>query len=114
MTDTLYFDGRCSICHHETKWIKRWAKDSLVLIDIHESINLPKEKSELLATLHLQTDSGKWLLGLDASVTAWKHTPVGFLFSPLRWPLIKSLADKLYSFWAKRRFCKLSYSKRTN
>ena len=109
MTDTLYFDGRCSLCRHEIKWMSRWADDSLILIDVHESNDLPKEKAEFLATLHLQTDSGEWRLGLDATVAAWKHTPIGFLFAPLRWPLIKPIADKLYSYWAKQRYCKLSY-----
>lgn len=109
MTDTLYFDGKCSLCRHEIKWISRWADNSLVLIDIHKDIDLPKEKSELLKTLHLRTTTNEWQLGLDASVTAWKHTPIGFVLLPLRWPLIKPLADKIYSRWAKRRFCKLSY-----
>jgi len=109
MTDTLYFDGKCPLCRHEIKWLFRWADDSLVLIDVHHDIDLPKEKSAFLEILHLQTTSGEWRLGLDATVTAWKHTPIGFLFSPLRWPLIKPIADKLYLHWAKRRFCKLTY-----
>lgn len=109
MIDTLYFDGRCSLCRHEIKWMARWANDSLILIDVHGTADLPKEKSEFLKILHLQTASGEWKLGLDASVIAWRHTPIGFLFTPLRWPLIKPIADRLYNHWAKQRFCKLRY-----
>ena len=109
MADTLYFDSKCPVCRREIKWMTRWADNALNLIDIHKSDNLPKEKSALLAIIHLQTQSGEWRLGLDAIVTAWRHTPVGFLLIPLRWPLIKPIADKIYSKWAEQRYCKLSY-----
>lgn len=109
MVDTLYYDGRCSLCNHEIKWMARWADDSLVLIDIHEADDLPKGKAVLFETLHLQTSSGEWKQGLDATVTAWKHTSIGFLFIPLRWPLIRPVADRLYRQWSKQRFCKLPY-----
>lgn len=108
MTDTLYYDGKCPLCQHEIKWMSRWTDDSLVLVDIHETKVLPKEKSKLLEILHLQTASGEWQLGLDATVSAWNHTPIGFLFTPLRWPLIKHVADKLYLYWAKQRCCRLT------
>jgi len=110
MPDTLYYDGKCPLCSHEIRLLKRFKGKSLTLIDIHSDDNQQTVLSTqtLLAVLHLQTSDGNWLKGLDATVKAWNHTKFGFLFIPLRWPLIKQLADWFYIKWASKRVCKLN------
>ena len=109
MTDTLYYDGKCALCSHEIRLLARLKDSSLILIDIHGQANQQStwDKLTLMSVLHLQTSSGKWIKGLDATVQAWKHTKLGFLFIPLRWPVIRTVADYFYTKWANSRVCKL-------
>jgi len=112
-TDKLFYDANCNLCRREIQWLRRLKKDSLTLINIHDteivSGNSEHKQSELLSILHLKRSDGGWLTGLDAMVGAWRHTSVGWLLAPLRWPLIKQVTDILYNRWAQRRACRLGY-----
>ena len=103
-----YFDGQCPLCRFEMDHLRRWADDSLELVDIHdvEPASLP-DRETLLGVLHLRTADGDWLRGIDASVRAWQATRVGWLWSVLRLPLIAPVADRAYAWWARRRFERL-------
>ena len=109
MKANLFYDGQCPLCTKEINLLSRWKNSELQLTNLHEAQKLAKSKNEMLSVLHYQTSDGDWLLGLDATVAAWSHTKLGWLFKPLRWPLIKPLADYIYNNWAKRRACKLAY-----
>jgi len=104
--DTLYYDGKCPLCLREIGALERLRDDSLGLVDVHEHEPAPGEpnRDSMLLRLHLKTADGAWLSGVDATVRAWSHTRWGFLFKPLRWPLIAPLANRAYDFWARRRF----------
>ena len=107
--DTLYYDGRCPLCMREVHLLERISGEGLALADIHSSVVQAGEPSRLLrlTTLHLHTAEGHWLTGVDATLRAWSHTPFGFLFRILRWPLIGRVADWCYSIWARRRYRRL-------
>ena len=107
--DTLYYDGKCPICVREIALLSRLKRSDLELADLHNSPVAPGSPSRLLrqSTLHLQTGAGQWLTGVDAAVRAWSHTPLGWLFSALRWPLVGKLADVCYDIWARRRYRRL-------
>ncbi len=106
MKSILYFDGNCPLCAKEMALLKRLKNSELELVDLwHAQIDIPSD--DLLKVLHLQTPQGEWKKGLDANVAAWRHTPIGFLFIPLRWPIIGPIADKIYYRWAENRFCKI-------
>ncbi|MCH2191730.1 MAG: DUF393 domain-containing protein [Gammaproteobacteria bacterium] len=109
-TETLYYDGKCALCSKEIKTLQRLKDSDLVLIDLHSLRNdefTQSPKSAMLELLHLQTANGTWLTGLDATVQAWSHTKIGWLFKPLRWPVVGTVADFFYKKWASRRYCKL-------
>lgn len=114
MFDILFYDGKCAICSKEIKLLTRMKDPSLTLIDIHSEecsdAAVGKSALELLSVLHLKTADGKWLTGVDASVNAWRHTSIGWLLLPLRWPLIKPIVDRLYHKWASKRVCNLGYA----
>ena len=114
MLDTLYYDGNCPICAHEISLLTRLKDDSLMLTDIHSSQFIEEQcefaREEMLSILHLQTGQGIWCKGLDAMVVAWSHTWLGWAVKPLRWAGIRSVADRVYLFWAQNRACKLGYS----
>lgn len=114
LTDTLYYDGACPICRREINFLNKLKRPTLSLQDIHaltkddqQTQNIPN-RDVLLSILHLRTNEGEWHLGLDATVLAWNHTRWGWLLAPLRWPLIKVVADKAYARWAANRVCRLT------
>lgn len=104
--DTLFYDGQCPLCMREVRLLTQIADDGLRLTDLHVVPDNTGEPPRLarLKSLHLQTGDGEWLTGVDATVRAWSHTRWGFLFRVLRWPLIGPLADKVYRYWARKRY----------
>lgn len=105
--ETLYYDGACPLCNAEISTLEGLCDDSLNLVDVH-GLDVSAENAEqMLKLLHYQTSEGETLVGLDANVAAWQHTRWGFLFKPLRWPLIGQIADLIYAYWAERRFKRL-------
>ncbi|HAU67804.1 MAG: DUF393 domain-containing protein [Arenicella sp.] len=120
MQSTLFYDGRCAMCSKEMKLLRRLKRAELRLEDIHKvDLNqwqlpsldktVPDHRTLFLSVLHLHTETDQWKTGLDATVAAWSYTPIGWLFRPLRWPLIKNIADYVYTKWAGNRACKLGY-----
>ena len=104
--DTLFYDGNCPLCLREIRALERLRDKHLALVDAHSydpSAGEPDRESMLLR-LHLRSEDGRWLSGVDATVKAWSHTRWGFLFKPLRWPLLAPLADRAYDYWARRRY----------
>ncbi len=108
-SDTLFYDGNCPLCMREVRLLTRIADPGLALVDLHRVPDAPGEPTRLekLSTLHLKTADGEWLVGVDATVTAWSHTRWGPLFSVLRWPLVGRLADLVYRYWARKRYQRL-------
>ncbi len=107
--DTLFYDGSCPLCAKEVRTLRKLQRGNLILADIHQQTpdhdHLPSQEA-LLRRLHLMTWTGDWVIGLHANVRAWSHTPLGFLFKPLLWPVIFPIANKVYETWADRRFDK--------
>jgi predicted DCC family thiol-disulfide oxidoreductase YuxK len=108
-SETLYYDGQCPLCSAEMEKLKQHADSKLELVDIHslpEKSSLPA-KQVLLSNLYLKQESGNFLIGLEANVAAWQHTRFGVFFRWLRWPVLRSIADKVYDHWAKIRYRRL-------
>jgi predicted DCC family thiol-disulfide oxidoreductase YuxK len=105
--DTLYYDGQCPLCSKEIATLRRLETGNLAFADIHTQDNskeLLPDREALLRRLHLLTGDGDWLIGLEATVRAWSHTKLGFLFRPLLWPLVYPLVSRVYCNWADRRY----------
>ncbi len=114
--DTLYYDGKCELCSKEIALLNRLKDQQLTLLNIHDltgsQLNqLGVERSNLLTIMHLKKADKTWLQALDATVHAWQHTRLGWLFAITRWPVLKGLSDKLYMAWASKRACRLGYNK---
>lgn len=104
--DILYYDGRCPLCAREIGVLRNLQRGGLAFADIHQPLSdgaLPGREA-LLRRLHLRTESGAWVTGLEATVRAWSHTRLGLLFRPLLWPGIHQLARLVYNRWADRRY----------
>ena len=107
--DILYYDGNCPLCDAEMGKLRRCAASSLELQDIHRLQDDPElpSRDELLRSLHLRTADGALISGLDANVAAWQHTRFAGLWRVLQWPVLKTLADGAYRFWANVRYRRL-------
>jgi len=107
--DTLFYDGQCPLCRKEIKLLQRLSNDGLAFMDIHQlhsTASLPSSMA-MLRILHLRKACGTWITGVDATVQAWSHTRWGWLFRPLRWPLLAPFVNRLYARWAERRYNRL-------
>ena len=107
--DQLYYDGHCPLCLAEMDKLRVLADDQLELVDIHalpDTAELP-DRETLLGTLHLKREGSDFLIGMNANVAAWQHTRYGWLWRPLRWPLIRNIADAVYRPWARWRYRRL-------
>ncbi|MEM0955067.1 MAG: DCC1-like thiol-disulfide oxidoreductase family protein [Pseudomonadota bacterium] len=107
--DTLFYDGNCPLCMREVRLLTRIAGPGLALVDLHQVADEPGAPTRLekLTTLHLLSAEGRWLTGVDATVQAWAHTRWGTLFKILRWPLLGPVADRVYAYWARKRYRRL-------
>lgn len=107
--DTLYYDGQCPLCRAEMAKLAKFADGSLHLQDIHALNTNSSElsmgpcavpdKSVLMERLHLQKADGSWLVGVDANVEAWQHTPFARRWRMLNWPVIRWFSRLGYEAW---------------
>ncbi|MFT6085154.1 MAG: putative DCC family thiol-disulfide oxidoreductase YuxK [Glaciecola sp.] len=113
MAFTLFYDGLCPLCEKEMTHLIKRDKDKKI---VFEDISLPDFSQrypdlclqELNARIHGQLDDGTMITGLDVTHKAWSLVGVTWLYAPLRWPVIRWFADKLYLVFAKHRY-KISY-----
>lgn len=107
--DVMYYDGSCPLCTAEVCKLSRYTKGNVELQDIHQLENaegLP-DKETLLKKLHVRTREGDWLIGIDANIRAWHHTPYAAWWRVLGWPVIRIFSSAAYALWlACREFNK--------
>ncbi|WP_100658182.1 thiol-disulfide oxidoreductase DCC family protein [Alteromonas flava] len=113
MQFTLFYDGNCPLCMKEMRHLmQRNQSGKLVFEDINQpdfAQRFPElDYATLDARIHGRWSDGKILTGLDVTYTAWKLVGHGWLYAPLRWPLIRPLADRFYLWFARHRHT-LSY-----
>lgn len=108
MTATLFYDGQCPLCSKEINLLRNIQRGDLAFQDVHQLTEYTEASREkMLKMLHLKDADGNWHIGADATVMAWSFTRYGWLFKPLRWPVIGSIVDVAYNVWAQRRYYKL-------
>lgn len=113
MAFTLFYDGLCPLCEMEIRHLKKLdSQNNLTFVDIMAS-----DFSELYPKLdwqalddriHGMCEDGTLLIGLDATHRAWSEVGKGWVYAPLRWPVIRFFADKAYIIFARNRH-KISY-----
>ncbi|KZN33691.1 thiol-disulfide oxidoreductase DCC family protein [Pseudoalteromonas luteoviolacea] len=109
---TIFYDGTCPLCVKEmTALTKRDTKGNIKTVDIYAEEfksypNINADKANMI--LHALDKNGNLLLGLDVTHKAWQLVGMGWLYAPLRWPVIKPIADRFYLVFAKNRY-RISY-----
>ncbi|WP_394172461.1 thiol-disulfide oxidoreductase DCC family protein [Thalassotalea litorea] len=106
---TIFYDGQCPLCLQEMRALQRKNTENLIyFIDINRvdfselypHIDLQKARS----ILHGEDENNKLLLGLDVTYKAWALVGERWRVAPLRWPILRPVADKAYLVFAKNRF----------
>lgn len=110
---TIFYDSYCPLCVKEMLQLSELdQKLQLGFVDINASDfhqthpDIDKDKAN--AILHGKTDLGEVILGLDVTCRAWQIVNKHRWLKVLRWPLIKTIADVGYLFFAHNRYW-LSY-----
>jgi len=106
---TIFYDSFCPLCMAEMRHLKKRDETGrLGFVDINaeefETDYPDMDKEALNARIHGLTDSGEVITGLDVTYHAWRLVGHGWLYAPLRWPVIKPLADMGYKWFAKNRY----------
>lgn len=109
---TVFYDGTCPLCAKEMSALRqRDTKQQIKIINIYSDAfaDYPQIDPEQANTiLHALNQKGELLLGLDVTHRAWQLVGRGWLYAPLRWRIVKPVADWLYLNFAKNRY-RVSY-----
>lgn len=110
---TIFYDGYCPLCLLEMNKLKGLDKQkNITFINIQESSfsdNYPHLNWQALnARIHGYLRDGSLISGLDVTYLAWKLVGRGWVYAPLRWPVLSWFADIAYTLFAKHRY-RISY-----
>lgn len=105
---TIFYDGLCPLCELEINKLKQLDEHGQIeFVDINQP-NFTKSYPELNwqtldARIHGRLQDGSMITGLDVTYLAWKLVGKGWVYAPLRWPVISWFADRLYNLFARYR-----------
>lgn len=110
---TIFYDGYCPLCLIEMNKLKELDKpQNIMFVDIQTAafseLYPHLDWQALNARIHGYLADGSLISGLDVTYLAWKLVGKGWVYAPLRWPVISWFADIAYNIFAKHRYC-ISY-----
>lgn len=113
MKFTIFYDGYCPLCMIEMNKLASLDKANKIrFMDIQKpefSQQFPHLDWQALNNrIHVMLENGSLVSGLDATHLVWKQVGKGWVYAPLRWPLIRWFADRLYNLFARHRY-RISY-----
>ena len=107
---TILFDGGCLLCLREVKTLKRLDNGAghLAFIDIDQPDYDPElhqgiSYRDAMGRIHAITADGEVVTDVAVFRRAYGLVGWGWLYAPTRWPVIGSLVDVLYRWWASKR-----------
>ena len=106
---TIFYDGLCPLCRAEMNKLEQLDSDNnLSFVDIQQEGFSQRHPGldwqALNARIHGQLPDGRLISGLDVTYLAWKSVGRGWVYAPLRWPVIRWVADWLYLGFARYRY----------
>ena len=106
---TLLYDGGCPLCVREVTFLRRKDRNqSIRFVDIDAQDYSSEDWSgisyrQAMARIHAIQADGTVLTDVAVFREAYRLIGLGWLYAPTRWPVISSVADRLYAIWAARR-----------
>ena len=109
----IFYDGHCPLCRAEMRHLRKHDDDNIIQYEDIQQDDFSQRYpdlnwDDLNNRIHVKLPDGTFLEGLDATHAAWKKVGKGWLYAPLRWPVVRHVADKAYLAFAKHRY-KISY-----
>lgn len=105
----VFYDGNCKVCSKEINFYKKLdQKKKIEWVNIHGPFLKPNaggiKKKDLMRILHLKTEDGKILKGIDAFIKIWDNIKYfKILVLILKIHPFKKFANFIYMIWAKNR-----------
>ena len=88
------------LVHNPTIQMDKLAKHHGAGLKLQPITSLPEEnQAAMRSELHMQTEDGKWVVGLEANVRAWQHTRYGNAASLMLHPALRWAAELGYRSW---------------
>lgn len=106
---TFLYDGGCPLCKRETDFLKRRDEfGNIKFVDINSVDYEPKNYQNIsykkaMSNLHGILHNGNLIQGLDVLAYAYQLVGLGWVYFPIKIPIISNLLKIFYSFWAKYR-----------
>ena len=106
----LLFDGECPLCLKEVNYLKK--KDAgrglVAFVDIADPDYDPEDNAgvsfeDAMSRIHAVFPDGRVIQNVEVFRQVYQVLGMGWLYAPTRLPIIQSLVDKVYDFWANRR-----------
>ena len=108
MSLSIFYDSHCPLCMLEIEHLKNHDQHNVInLIDLHDDDLQSRypyiDKKMAMQKLHGQLDSGEMIYGLDVTYHMWKSVGKYRWLKILRLPIIRTLTDLIYRFFARYR-----------
>ena len=105
----VFYDGKCNICKKEIDFYSKIDKDkNFDWVNIHKNNKVINDtglsKKELLSVLHVKTQNGSIIKGVDAFGLMWsKFKYLKLLSFAIKFKPVNIFANFLYKLWLKNR-----------
>lgn len=112
---TVFYDGKCGLCRREIKYYKGIASQDIfewvdITVDMSGLDRLGISYADGLRLLHVQDETGKLYIGVDAFLTIWRQLRGWkYLARFMGFPVIRPIAKGVYAAFAAWRFSRLSH-----
>ncbi|EAQ76365.1 MULTISPECIES: thiol-disulfide oxidoreductase DCC family protein [unclassified Synechococcus] len=107
---TLLYDGACPLCRREVEILSHRDGDrgAIRFVDIDDPLYDPAafqgiSYREAMGRVHGITADGRVLRDLAVFQEAYRQVGLGWIYAPIDWPVIGSLAQVVYRLWARLR-----------
>ena len=105
----VLIDGECPLCRREMRFLIRLdrGRGRLVTEDITAAGFDPNPygatQQELMGQIHGVLPDGSLVKGMEVFRHAYDAVGLGWLLAPTKWPVLKSISDRAYAWFARNR-----------
>ncbi len=106
---TFLYDGGCPLCRRETDFLKgRDKSGNIYFVDInsqdYDSKNYQNISFEMaMSNLHGILNNGNVIKGLDVLAYSYQLIGLGWVYFPIKVPILSNFLRIIYKYWAKYR-----------
>ena len=103
------YDGGCPLCRRETDFLKGRDKFGYIkFVDINSQSYDSKDYQNIsfkkaMSNLHGILNDGNIIKGLDVLAYSYQLIGLGWIYFPIKIPILSNLLKFIYSYWAKYR-----------